>query len=499
MEGVYHKSIHSGKWLLINILTQKALSLVTFFVMARLLLPEDYGVITVVLLVVGIINQLTTFPFGDAITQRQGDVEAYLDPVWTLDLLRTGALAIGFFFAGGLIANFFHVPSHAIGMIQFAGIFLVIPALANIRQLYFFKQLDFRKVFVRDVVSQIAYATTAIVYAIYIQPSPWALFYGYCALYLTGMIASYLLAPARPAISFRFRPLKTLVPFTKWVYGQDFLDLFLAQIDKLVVARLLEPALLGIYSRAKDLSSMTTSILTSIISKVGFPAFSLLQDRMDKIKEGFLKSVDVLLMAALPFAIIMLLEGGAIVRMLLGVPWLPLVVPLKIFAFGNVFLSFVRVVIPVFSAIGRPDINTKLNALQAILSVPLMVVGYYFFGFRGLASAVVITWIVMLSVVILKARPILRISTQEIAPGFVSGTVASVGVFIVDLLFRLTLPGDLSALLVLLKLAVLSATYLGLLFWTSTRFTTGPLQTLISVSRVIVSKNVTASASATTD
>ncbi len=483
MAGVYSKSIHSGKWFLINTFSQKALSLGTFFILARLLVPADYGVITLVLLIVGISNQVTTFPFGDAITQRQGDIEPFLDPVWTIDVLRAVLLAVLLAIVAGPLGHFFNLPDASIPILRYAGLFYVIPAFANVRQLYFFKQLDFRKVFLRDLVSQIAYATTAICYATFVHPSAFALFFGYLALYTTSAIASYVLAPARMAFSFAFRRLKELIPFTKWMYGQDFLDLLLQQSDKLVVGRLLEPALLGIYSRAKDLSSMGTSILTSVINKVGFPAFALVQDKMEKIREGFLKSVDVLVLGALPFTLILLLEGGALVRVMLGTPWLPIVVPLKIFAFGNVFLAFERLASPVLCALGRPDVNVKINLTQALIALPLMLIGYRVFDFRGLAIAVVVSWIIMLVIAILKTRPILNIPVSAFIPAIQSAGAASAFLVLVDVALRAVRTGEDPRLIVLGEAALLGAAYFAMLLGISSRMRKGPWTTLVSIIR----------------
>jgi O-antigen/teichoic acid export membrane protein len=484
MAGVYSKSIHSGKWVLINTFAQKAISLVTFFILARLLVPEDYGVITLVLLVVGISNQITTFPFGYAIQQRQDDVEPYLDPIWTIDVLRSFAIAAVLAATAVPLGRFFHLSESAIPILRLSGLFLVIPAFANVRQLYFFKQLDFRKVFLRDMISQVVYALTAIGFARFVEASPWALFAGYIALYVTGAIVSYILAPGRPTFSFAFRRLKVLVSYTKWMYSRDFLDLLLQQIDKLVVGRLLEPALLGIYSRAKDLSSMGTAILTSVVSKVGFPAFSIVQDKMDKIREGFLKSVDVLVLGALPFTLVLLFEGGALVHVLLGTPWLPIVVPLKIFAFGNLFLAFVRLTAPVLSALGRPDVNVKINLTQALVSVPLMLIGYRVFGFRGLAIAVVASWVVMLVIAILKTRPVLNIPVRAFHPVIASAGAATAAIALVDVALRVVRgASEPPRLIVLGEAALLGLIYLFVLLGISRRMGKGPYRTLVSIVR----------------
>lgn len=482
VSGVYAKSIQSGKWFMASVFCQKFLNLATFFILARLLAPVDYGVMTAALLVVGLLNQLTDFTFGDALTQRKGSIEPYLDPLWTFDVIRSLGIGLILYFASPFIVDFFHISPTFLPLIRVSGILAVLPSFSNIRQIYFFKELQFRKVFVRDVLAQFAFSLGAISVAIFVSATAWALFAGYMAQYVVGLAMSYILHPSRPAFSAQFHRLKDLLGYSKWVYGQNFLDLLFTQVDKLFVGRLLSSTELGVYSKAKDMASIATATLGSMINKVGFAAFSKVQDRLEKVQEGFLKSLDVLLVISLPVALLLLLEGGAVVMIFLGTKWLALVVPLKIFAFGNLFLAFVRIVSPVLGALGRPDINFRLNSFQAVLSVPLLYFGYRLWGANGMAFGVVIAWIAFLAYAVLQARLILRIPKRAFFPAFLCGGVACAGVLVVDVLIRSLTPGGSIALLWLFaRVSVLGILYFFLLFGMSRKLGNGPWYTVRSI------------------
>ena len=482
-EGVYKKSIRSGKWFFLNILSQKLIGVVSFFILARLLVPGDYGVMAAIMLVLGLINQLTTVPFGDALTQRKGDIERYLDPLWTFEILRSAVVVIFIFFAGGSLANFFHLSGTDSILMSYSGLLVLISAFSNPRQIYFFKELDFFKVFIRDVVSQIAFVATAVCYALFIKASPLALFFGYAAQYFSGVCLSFFLHPVIPRFSARFNNLMELIGYSKWSYGQDLMSFLSSQLDRMVVGRLLSPHELGVYARSKDLSSTASSIVFTIFDKVGFAAFSKVQDRMDKVREGFLKSVDVVLIAAIPITVILLFEGGALVRILLGEKWLSLVVPLKIFALGNIFFVFNRIVSPVLNAIGRPDVNFKINAIQLALTLPSMYIGFRYFDFRGLSVSIVITWIIMLCYVVIRTRGILMIPKRSFYPSITSGFIACVGTLVMDLIFRSFRNVNTSTIIILVQVAILGAIYFSLLLWSSWKIGKGPYETLRSILR----------------
>ncbi len=487
-KGVYRRSIRSGTWYLASVFGQKSVSLVTFFVLARLLLPSDYGVITIVVLLIGLANQLTAFPFGDALLQRKESVETYLDPSWTFDVLRAAFLAILLFIGGGAISGFFHITGPFVLLVRLSGLLILIPALGNVRQIYFFRDLDFFKVFIRDMVAQSAYALVAIGYAVFVDRSAWALFVGYVVQNIAGMAISYVLYPSRPRFSVRLGVLRELIGYSKWVYGQELLDFALSQFDKLFVGRMLQPAELGIYAKSKDLASTATATIGALLGKIGLPAYAKVQDQMEKVRIGFVKSIDVLLITSVPAALFVLLEGGAIVTLLLGPKWLGIVVPLKIFAFGNLFLAFVRAVAPVFGAIGRPDLNFKVNMIQTAFSVPLMVLGFWRYGLNGLAGAIVVTWIILLGYVVLRARKVLQINKHAFYPA-ISALFAAGGVTLcVDLILRQLFPTE-TPVMDLLRVGLIVVVYfMTILFqWQWKR--NGPWGTLLSILRELGIQN----------
>ncbi len=466
---------------MMSVFFQKAVGLVTFFILARLLLPNDYGVIAVVMLITRLLSQLTSISFGDALMQRQTDIETYLNPLWTFDLVRTFILAFGVYLAAPWLIDFFHVAEPYAPLVRWGGVFLILPALSNIRQVYLFKELKFKKLFYRDVVGQLAFTIASIGYALFVRADAWALFIGYVVQYAVIVLVSYVIYPAWPRFSASIARLKDLFGFAKWVYGQELLEVMLAQVDKLLVGHMLDTTQLGAYSKARDLASTATNTLSSLMQKIGFVAFSKLQGRLDKIQEGFCKAVDVLFLTGIPVALLLLLEGGAVVNVLLGPKWFLMVVPLKIFAFGNLFYAFVSLVSPVFSALGRPDIVFKMNALRVVLLIPLLYLGIAWGGVNGLAWAIVSVWIATLFYIIWKARPVLLISKRDFYPVIVSGGAACTAVFVMDLLFRAVRSGTESVPTQFFILAFLGILYYVVIGLVSRRRPRGPYATAVSI------------------
>ncbi len=484
-EGVYQKSIQSGKWFVINIVIQRFLGLISFFVLARLLIPEDYGIMAAIYLVVNPLSRLTDFSFGDALMQKTDSIEPYLDSVWTFDLFRNIFLCIFLYALAPWLVVFFHIPIAYLPLLRFSGLLLLLPALSNVRQIYFFKELNYQKIFIRDLIGQISFVSVAVVWAFH-DSSVWALFLGTVAQFGMSAVMTYILFPSWPHFSFAFSRLRSLVGYTKWVYGQNILDLLLGQLDKWFVGHFLAPAELGIYSKAKDLASTATAVVSSMIKKIGFAAFSKIQQELAKVQDGFLQSIDVLMMTSLPFALLLLLEGGGLVAAFLGPKWLSVVVTLKIFAFGNFFLAFTRAVQPVLAALGFPHVNFKINVAQIIVSIPLWFIGLHWFGLPGLAVATVCGWVLSLGYAMWLARSILRIPKQAFASTFWSTFLGCAAGFLFDFIARLATQSLGDALWIpLVRAAGIGFCYFAVLFLWSRRADRGPWITFCSTLRAL--------------
>ncbi len=480
--GVYHRSVQSGKWFLIGVGAGKALNLFTFLVLARLLAPADYGVMAVTMFMVGLLDKLTEPGLGDALLQRKESVEKYLDTVWTFDLIRYGILASILIFGGGWIAAFFHLDPAQGMVVRAGGILLILGALSNIRMVHFARGLEYRKILTRDIASQLALGGIAILIAATVSASPWALFAGQLGLYVVGVSFSYWLMPVRPRLDFQFGKLRELFGYGKWVYGQNLLDYIFQYFDKLFIGRMLDPNTLGLYSRAKDLGGLVTGIIQSMIGKIGFPAMSRIQNEMDKVQQGFLKSLDVLIILAVPAGLLLALQGGVIVSFLLGDKWIAMTLILKLFAIGNLFLAVNSIFHAVFASLGRPQINVGLNVLQFALTIPAAWIGFQVYHSPGLAVGVIATWIITLIVSWFIAGRMFRIGMPSLRPAFWSVASAALVVFGLDLLMRGSVLGTGNIWLGMGWVACLGVVYLFVMFGVSRMQGAGPWFTAVSVA-----------------
>jgi len=371
-EGVLGRAISGGRWAVFGLGVQKAVGFISFFILARLLAPADYGVMTVVLMMVGVLETLSLPGFERALIQKKGEIREYLDVFWTFNVLRALGISILIFLAAPFVGKFFHIADPlALNVLRLSGFLVLINALGNLGSLFFFKELEFKNLFWRDMAGQAAFVAAAVGWALF-HPTVFALFLGYLARNIAAVFIQYFLHPHRPRFSFYFSRLRDLASFGFWAMGQNVLNQANSILQTTFVGRFLGTAELGLYSRATSIVSLPSSALFSIVSKVGFPAYSRVQDSREKVMSGFVKSFDVAFLTTVPFLFLILTSAEGLVLVLLGAKWVGMVGAMKVLVPAFTLEGFAHITYPLLEGIGRPDLRAKLSFLRLAFLFPLL-------------------------------------------------------------------------------------------------------------------------------
>lgn len=387
-EGVLHKSIHGGMWLTAGYVVQKCIGLGSFFILARLLTPAEFGTMAIILIAPKFLESVTDTGFGTALIQKTEHIEQYLNPTWTLRLLKAIVLALLIAAFSPLIAPFFNSET-ALLAIALSGVFIVIQGFSNIGETYFFKNMDFKKLFWRNVIRESAFVAAALV-AITVTRSYWALFAANLAAYAAQASSTYILSSYRPRLSFAFRPLLELVPYSKWIVGQRFLMQAYILLENATVARLTSASAVGLYSKAKSLGALIPVFLSSTLCIVSFPAYAKLQEEKDKVTDGFAKSMDVLFFFTVPVLALIFAGGGKLIAILLGENWLPMLPALQLLTLFFALNSINELAASVFNATGSPKKQTSHSAVRFLATALTIIPLTTAYGIVGAACSLLI-------------------------------------------------------------------------------------------------------------
>ncbi len=379
------QSIAAGRWALLNTIVQRVLAFGTFIILARLLTPADFGVIALVAIVPAFLDGVTSFAFDTAALQK-GNMERYLNAIWTFNILRALAIFIAVFAGAPWIADFYHIPEAEL-VVRLAALGILIQNFGNIGQALFFRDLDFKSVFLRDLAFKGSFALAAIALAIYLE-NYWALFIAGIVSCVVVALATYLLHSYRPRFDFNFGLLKELRSFSQWMYAQESVQQIALTIQDSVIGRFTSPSAIGLFQKAQSLSEAPTSSLISLINKVSFTSYVRVQDSQPHVAEGIYKTMDIISAIAIPYLFCILIAGNAIVTFVFGPAWVamtPLLMVLVVEATLDVLA--ISLASSVFNAVGRAHtqfLNTGIRSLTLAGAMLLLVPT---FGIMGAAYA----------------------------------------------------------------------------------------------------------------
>jgi PST family polysaccharide transporter/lipopolysaccharide exporter len=356
--------------------------------LARLLVPKIFGVVSIVLFIRNGIDIFTKTSFKAALIYRKNDVEAAADTAWVLNVLRGGLLAAATFLAAPLIAGFYREP--ALGpAIRLISVVFVLDGFSNVNMVLFDRALDFKKIAVARLIGGFVYAVlvTSLAFAL---RSLWALLIGIVFNSAYDFVVSYLIQKKKPRLGFDQGIARDLFHYGKYVTGTGILVYLTTRGDDAVVGKLLDMEQLGFYAYAYAIANFPATHLTRVLSEVVFPSYSAVSDDLPKLGQAYLAVHKLVAYVALPVGVLLAVFSREVVLLALGPTWAPSVVPLRILLVFGVARSFTATTGPVFKAVGRPSVMFWIVLAKLVLILAVLIPLTRFWGLAGAALAVTV-------------------------------------------------------------------------------------------------------------
>lgn len=475
--GVLQKSIMSGTWLTLGYSLQKVISAISFFILARLLAPADFGAVAIVLLVPKFLESTSETGLSSAIIQRTGDIRPYLSPIWTIGITKAVLIAVVTFLAAPGIGMMLHAP-HLVSAIRWGGVFIIIQNLSNIGETYFFRDLNFRKIFIRNLVRDIVYLIAAL-FLVVVFPSYWALIYATALSYTAQMISTYVLHPFRPRLEWHWRKLGALIPYSKWVAVQGWLSQLYSATEQALVARLTSVTDLGLYSKGKNVAAIVPGLLGPILRSVGFSAFSKIQTDRAKVVDGFIKSLHVVFFIQIPVSITLMIVAYPLVEFVLGTPWIGMAPVLRILAGYYLIGTVGDITDSILNALGYPEQKAKTDTLKIVVTLGLMYPFIHMYGISGAALALLIGFLLPVLANIMLIARLTAIRYRDLLSTMVAPTMSTVLAIIP--LVAVPLLSSWTPLVLFLSMLSAILIYLGVILLTGLTWGLGPYKTLATI------------------
>jgi lipopolysaccharide exporter len=459
---LFKKAVKGGGWvMLIRVFTQ-FLSFIRYIILARILMPEDFGLMGIAFLLIDTLDTFTNTGFQAALIQKKEKIDDYLNVAWTIGLIRAVILFSVVYFAAPLVVVAKVSPERvdiAVNIIRVMGIMLLLNSLSNIGTVYFSKDLRFNLKFMLDIPSTLLSIVVSVC-VVYMYKTVWAIVIGKLSGVALRCVLSYCLAKHRPRLSLDMAKAGELWGFGKWIFSGTILGFLMTQGDDIFVLGYLGAFSLALYQMAYKFASVPATEISNVVSHVAFPAFSKIQDDIPRLREAYLKILQVTSFLSMPVGGLIVILSPDFVRLFLTDKWILIILPMQILAVQGILRSLGTLRGPLFKALGRPEIGTKLLSLRLVLFAILIYPLTKLWGISGTSLSIVLVSIIVYPIGFFVSRRLIQAKTKQLLKPIVvplaSTLVMIASIWLCDIFFQ----NEIGFVLFFVKALLAAAVYL---------------------------------------
>lgn len=371
-------------WNYVSFAAGKMLVLVTMAILARLLTPEDFGVVGFATVAVAYLAVLKDLGLGGALIQRKDDIDESAETVFAFNLITGAVLTVLCFLGAPLVADFFREPL-VVPLLRVLSLTFVLEALGSVQLVLLRKNMDFKRKLIPDVGRSVVKGAVSIAAAA-AGFGVWALVWGQLAGVVTSVILTWTVFPWRPRVRIHRRLVRPLARFGGPLIVTDIQFAIWSNLDYLVVGRLLGDVALGVYTLAYRLPELLIQSVWRVLGGAIFPLFSKLQDQPALLRRGFLATIKYTQVLVVPMCVGLFITAEPAVRALFGEQWNQAIPVLQVMCVFSLLGSIGVNAGDVYKALGRPGILAKLAGFELVVLIPALMFGARY-GIVGVAWA----------------------------------------------------------------------------------------------------------------
>lgn len=365
--NLQQKAVKGVIWTTLQNWGGQALFFVTFLILARLLGPATFGLVSMANVFIHFVQALLGQSFADAIVQRKELEPEHLDTAfWSNVAIGVGLFAIGLISAPW-IAIAFKQPELT-PIIRYLAFSVVLNALSSTHQAILRRQLNFKDLAIRQLAGQSIGCIVAVTLA-FSGFGVWSIVHQQIVSNLVGTILLWRMVDWTPRFRFSGRHLRELMNFGINVVGMNILVFISLRSDDLLIGYYLGPVALGYYTVAYRLLVTLTQLLTDTVRQVVLPVFSKLQDNPEKMRQAFYSATELVSFVAMPAFVGMAILAPELVFGLFGSEWEPSIPVMQLLAFVGLLRSLFNFSGAVIMSAGKPSWNLGLMTLDTLAKV----------------------------------------------------------------------------------------------------------------------------------
>lgn len=438
-------------WVAVERFGQQLLQAVIFIILARLLTPEDFGLVAMLMIFFAIGQSFIDSGMGQALIREKEITDQDRSTVFWFNMLLSVAFYGLLYVSAPWIAGFYERPE-LIDLTRVMGLTVIFFGIAIVQRSEMTQQLEFKKQAYAQVPAVFIAGLVSITMA-YMNYGVWALVAQYLLVSACSSIALWLLQPANIRFHFNRESFIRLFGFGYKLLLSGLLDTSFRHIYKLVIGKFFAAATLGFYTQAKKIQQLASQNLVGIIQKVTYPLLAKAEDDPKRLKRGYRQVIQSSSFIIFPGMVSLILFAEPIMSYVLGERWLDAAPFLQILCLSGMLHHLHAINLNILKVLGRSDLFLKLEIIKKMNITIAILVGLQF-GIYGLLIGQVVSSYVALFINTWYTAKFLNYSIKEQSEDVLKVMILSIPM--VAIMGGLILVAPVDSLLMLIGYLLLS-------------------------------------------
>lgn len=374
-ESLTNKTVKGVSWSFIDSISSQGITFLVGLVLARLLTPEDYSLLGIIVIFISVFNSIVDSGFSNALIRKNDATDKDYNTVFLSNLVISVVLCATLYLLAPAIADFFNRPPLT-ALLKVMSFIIIINAFAIIQRTILMKNIDFKTQTKISLISSISSGVVGIGMAV-AGYGVWALVGQQLSRQGLNTVFLWVYAKWYPKLQFSVQSFKELFGFGWKLLASCLIDTTWREIYQVVIGKCYAPATLGQYTRAQQFGSIFSSNLTAVVQRVSYPVLSTIQDDKARLKAGYKRIIKV---SMLPTFVLMLGMAGcakSMIQVLVGDQWLPAVPFLQIICFQMMLYPLHSLNLNMLQVYGRSDLFLRLEIIKKTISVVPILLGIF--------------------------------------------------------------------------------------------------------------------------
>lgn len=369
----------------------QAVQFVVSVILARILIPEDFGIIALMNVFITILNVFVNYGLGVALIQKKNADDIDFSTVFYTNILFCLLLYWLLFILAPLIAGFYQNPEMTM-FVRVSGLTLIVSGVKNIQSAYVSRHMMFKRFFFATLGGTIGAAVIGILMAI-AGFGAWALIIQSLFNNAVDTIILWWTVKWRPKKCFSFERLKGLLSYGWRMLASSLLDTVYNNVRTLIIGKLYSSADLAYYNKGKAWPNLFIENINSSIDSVLLPAMAKEQEYSERVKNITRRAIKTSSYVMAPFVMGLAFVAEPLTRLVLTEKWLPCVPYMRIFCITYMFYPIHTANLNAIKAMGRSDLFLKLEVIKKVVGLVAIIFTMHF-GVLAMAYSLIFTSIV---------------------------------------------------------------------------------------------------------